>query len=86
MIVHAVELMRAELAIIGSRWKKLGGTWLKKLLIVLERVAPLRRTDETLRLLLLLLIVKLDGVVHEREIFVDKLRHLLGGGASLVHL
>ena len=36
--------------------------------------------------MLLLLIVKLDGVVHEREVFVNELRHLLGGRASLVHL
>ena len=85
MVVHAVELLGVMLAIVGGGRKKLGGTWLKKLLIVLEGVAPLRRADETLRLLLL--IVKLDGVVHEREIFVDELRHLFGGGAgSLVHL
>lgn len=85
MVVHAVELLGVMLAIVGCRREKLGGTWLKKLLIVLEGVAPLRRADETLRLLLL--IVKLDGVVHEREVFVDELRHLFGGGAgSLVHL
>lgn len=85
MVVHAVELLGVMLTIVGGRWEKLGGTWLKKLLIVLERVAPLRRADETLRLLLL--IVKLDCVVHEREVFVDELRHLLRGGAGpLVHL
>lgn len=74
MVVHAVELLRVQLAIVGGWWQELGGTRLKKLLIVLERVAPLRRADETLRLLL---IVKLDGVVHECEVFVDELRHLL---------
>jgi hypothetical protein len=74
MVVHAVELLGVQLAIVGDRWQELGGTRLKKLLIVLEGVAPLRRADETLRLLL---IVKLNGVVHESKVFVDELRHLL---------
>ncbi len=42
MVVHAVELLGVKLAIVGGWWQELGGTRLKKLLIVLERVAPLR--------------------------------------------
>ena len=42
MVVHAVELLGVQLAIVGDRWQELGGTRLKKLLIVLEGVAPLR--------------------------------------------
>ena len=48
MVVHAVKLLRVQLAVIGCRWKQLRGTGLEELLIVLEGVAPLRGTDEAL--------------------------------------
>ena len=84
MIVHAIKLLGIQLRIVGGWREQLRCTRFKKLLIVLEWVAPLRWAYKTLRLQLL--VVKLDGIVHEWDLFMDKLWPLLWGRAFLIHL